>query len=197
MRTPAPNWWRICSPPNQGDPRKKGRDNYFQLCSIFFRDYFQSQLKGLKQERKDDYFQLCSPPNQGDQKKNGSDDYFQLCWKLFSQLFPTLVTNQLKEPKQERERRLFPTLLKIIFHNFFQLCSPPNKRDPSKKGEAIIFNSVKPLLQFNSHSGMRVILYEVACKNTQDALTSKFVVKVYPRGQPRVGTGGIISVITR
>ena len=42
-----------------------------------------------------------------------------LCGRLFSRSFPT------QAPKQERERRLFPTLLKIIFHMFFPTPPPP------------------------------------------------------------------------
>ena len=120
-----------------------------------------------------DHFQHRSPPNWRNPSKNGRGDYFQLCSRLF-------------------------------FICFFQLCSPPNKRDPSKKGETIIFNFAKDFSLSKTSSTNKfplwnasTILYVVVCKNTQDALISKFVVKAYHRGQARVGTVGIISVITR
>ena len=164
MRTPAPNWWRICSPPNQGDPRKKGRDDYFQLCSSFFSRLFSIPIKRTQARKKRWLFptlfttqsrrpkeewerrlfptllkiifaiisNIGHQPIKGTQARKGEAIISNFAQDYFSYVFSNFAHHPIKETQARKERRLFSTLLKI-------------------------FHSVKPLLQINSHSGMRVL----------------------------------------
>ena len=70
--------------------------------------------------------------NTGTQARTGEAIISNFALDYFSYVFSNFAHHPIKETQARKERRLFSTLLKIS-------------------------HSVKPLLQFNSHSGMRVL----------------------------------------